>query len=213
MATGRTGSRRRHRSRVGPLVQILVPVGILVVVVVVAFLVLRPPAPTPIAAPTVPPCPAVPAVVVGDISVPAGPIAGFCQSQLVNAAEVLRAAQYYGLSVHGEEIGVMTAIGESSLRNVDYGDTAGPDSRGIFQQRSNYGALSDRMDPYTAARAFFLRMQGIVNWEEMTPTAVAHTVQRNADANYYTPYWTEAVTIVTRLNSTIPPSPVSTAGG
>lgn len=190
------------------LAQILVPVGLLIVVVFVAVILLRPPTPRTVAIPTVPPCPRVPAVVVGTISVPAGPVAGYCQPQLIIAAQIMRAGQSYGLSPHGEAIGVMTAIGESSLRNVNYGDTAGPDSRGIFQQRGNYGALADRMDPYTAARAFFLRMQGIVDWETMPPTVVAHTVQRNADRDYYAQYWQRAVTIVTALNRAALPSAV-----
>jgi hypothetical protein len=188
------------------LLKLLVPIVLVLVVAGGAFVVLRPTVPRPVPAPTVPACPPAPDVTVGTFVVPAGPIAGFCQTQLVNAAQVLRAEQSYGLSVQGEEIGVMTAIGESSLRNVNYGDTAGPDSRGIFQQRSNYGPLANRMDPYTAARAFFLRMQGIVDWPDRTPTAVAHTVQRNADPDYYTQYWDEAVAIVTALNRTILPS-------
>ncbi|HEY1529677.1 MAG TPA: hypothetical protein VGF80_02605 [Galbitalea sp.] len=179
--------------------QILVPVGLLVVVAALAFVLIRPAAPSPVAPPPVPPCPEVAPVVVGNISVPAGPIAGYCQAELINAAQVIRAAQSYGLSEQGEDIGVMTAIGESSLRNVNYGDTAGPDSRGIFQQRSNYGALADRMDPYTAARAFFLRMQGIVDWEDKAPTVVAHTVQRNADPDYYTKYFSRAEKVVAGL--------------
>jgi hypothetical protein len=188
------------------LLRLLPPLGLIIVVVIVAFVLLRPTPPRPLSLPTVPPCPAVPDVTVGQISVPAGPIAGFCQPQLINAAQVILAAQSYGLDAQGEAIGVMTAIGESSLRNVNYGDTAGPDSRGIFQQRSNYGALADRMDPYTAARAFFQRMRGVADWQAMTPTAVAHTVQRNADPDYYTQYYTRAVTVVTALNADTLPS-------
>lgn len=193
-------------------VRVLVPLVLLLVVVAGAFVLLKPsavPQPRPSA---IPACPRVPAMRVGSYLVPAGPIAGFCQSQLVNAAQVLRAAQSYGLSVRGQEIGVMTAIGESSLRNVNYGDTAGPDSRGIFQQRSNYGELANRMDPYLAARAFFLRMQGIVSWETLSPTVVAHTVQRNADPDYYTQYWQKAVTVVTTLNNRMLPTAVETPG-
>jgi hypothetical protein len=188
-----------------------VPVVLLLALIGGAFLILRPTPTAPLAIPSIPACPQVPNVTVGSFVVPAGPIAGFCQAQLVNAAQVLRAAQSYGLSPHGEEIGVMTAIGESSLRNVDYGDTAGPDSRGIFQQRNNYGALADRMDPYTAARAFFLRMQGIVGWPTLAPTVVAHTVQGNADPDYYTQYWPAAVTIVTSLNRGMLPLAVPSA--
>jgi hypothetical protein len=211
MATRRR-SRRKSRRDSLVWVRVLIPVVLLLVVVGGAFVVLRPTAAPQLEPPSIPACPDAQNVTVGSYVVPAGPIAGFCQSQLVNAAQVLRAAQSYGLSVHGEEIGVMTAIGESSLRNVNYGDTAGPDSRGIFQQRSNYGPLADRMDPYTAARAFFLRMQGIVSWETLAPTVVAHTVQRNADPDYYTQYWHRAVTIVTALNRTMLPSAVPTPG-
>ncbi len=200
MATRRRSRRRRRGRRDYFIARILLPVVLLIALVVGAFALIHAVPEQKIALPTIPACPDVPAVTVGDYLVPAGPVAGFCQDQLENAAQVLRAADSYGLSVRGEEIGVMTAIGESSLHNVDYGDTAGPDSRGIFQQRSNYGALAARMDPYTAARAFFLRMQGIVNWPGLEPTVVAHTVQRNADPNYYTQYWKSAVAVVTALN-------------
>ena len=44
---------------------------------------------------------------------------------------------------------------ESSLRNVDHGDTAGPDSRGLFQQRDGWGPLDVRMDPAGAAGLFY----------------------------------------------------------
>ena len=48
---------------------------------------------------------------------------------------------------------MMTAIGESNLVNVNYGDLAGPDSRGLFQQRANgaWGSYADRMNPRIAA--------------------------------------------------------------
>jgi hypothetical protein len=195
------------------LPQVLVPLGLLIVVAIVAVIVLRPTGAQNQAVPTPPACPKVADVVVGTISVPAGPIAGYCQPQLVNAAQVIRAAQYYGLSEQGEEIGVMTAIGESSLRNVNYGDTAGPDSRGLFQQRSNYGSLANRMDPYRAALAFFQRMLGIVGWQALTPTQVAHTVQRNADPDYYTKYYPAAVAVVTELNADKLPVPVPSGFG
>jgi hypothetical protein len=210
--------RSRRRRRGGDFIGLLVaiPVALVIAVIVAAFLILRPTPAPHVAIPTIPACPQVTEVVVSSFVVPAGPIAGYCQAQLLNATQILLAAQSYGLSVHGEEIGVMTAIGESSLRNVDYGDTAGPDSRGLFQQRSNYGALANRMDPYTAARAFFLRMQGVANWPNLPPTVVAHTVQRNADPDYYTKYWDQAVRVVTALNATILPTaiplPTTSAG-
>jgi hypothetical protein len=209
MARRTTALERRRQARNRLLVQILVPIGLLAVVVVLAVIFLRPIFPTPRAAPTVPPCPEVPTVIVGDISVPAGPIAGYCQDQLLNAAQIMRAADYYTLNIRAKQIGVMTAIGESNLRNLEYGDKAGPDSRGIFQQRSNWGPLADRMDPYTAAFNFYHRLFGIVSWNTLPPTQVAHTVQGNADPGYYTKYFSRASKVVDGLLAHQIPAPPS----
>jgi hypothetical protein len=209
---GRAVKRRRRRSRYGTLWQILVPVSLLVVVVALAFVILRPAAPTQLALPSrPPPCPDVPDVVVGNISVPAGPVAGYCQAQLINAAQVMRAADAYTDNLRAKQIGVMTAIGESDLRNLDYGDTAGPDSRGIFQQRSNWGPLADRMDPYTAAFNFYHRMFNVFNWADVPPTQLAHRVQGNADPNYYAKYFSRATKVVNGLLADQVPPPPSAA--
>ena len=144
-------------------------------------------------------CPAAKSVVIDDISVPAGPVAGFCQEQLVNAAQIMRAARSYGLSAHVQEIGVMTAIGESGLRNIAFGDKAGPDSRGLFQQRKNWGPLASRMDPYLAARNFYGHLIGVPQFWKRPPTEVAHIVQGNADPEYYTQFTARAQIIVATL--------------
>ena len=139
-------------------------------------------------------CPKVASVTIGTIRVPAGPIAGYCQDQLVNAAHVMNAARNLGIGTHTQAIGVMTAMGESGLRNLDHGDAAGPDSRGIFQQRDNgaWGTLADRMDPYTAATNFFTKLVNLPDWKSLSPTEAAHAVQVNADPSYYTAYWADA---------------------
>jgi hypothetical protein len=149
-------------------------------------------------------CPRVSAVKVGTISVPAGPIAGYCQDQLVNAAHIINAARGLGIGTHTQAIGVMTAIGESGLRNLSYGDVAGADSRGLFQQRDNgaWGTLADRMDPFTAATNFFDKLTSLPGWKNLSPTEAAHAVQVNADPNYYTAYWADAQVIVAALSGT-----------
>lgn len=154
------------------------------------------PAPQPIT------CPAVATAKIGTIAVPAGPIAGFCQDRLVNAAHIINAARALGIGQHTQAIGVMTAIGESGLVNLAHGDAAGPDSRGLFQQRGNgaWGSLADRMTPYTAAYNFFAALTSIPSWKTLTPTQAAHAVQVNADPSYYAKYWNDAVRIVSALN-------------
>ncbi|WP_142206770.1 hypothetical protein [Subtercola boreus] len=138
---------------------------------------------------------------IGAITVPSGPIAGYCQPELVNAAHIMNAALNLGLGPHTQAIGVMTAIGESGLVNLTYGDQAGVDSRGLFQQRDNgaWGTLSDRINPFTAATNFFAALTAIPGWADLAPTAAAHAVQVNADPNHYTAFFAAAQTIVTSL--------------
>ncbi len=187
--------------------QLAVPIALIVIVGLVAYFLLRPATEPAPAGPTARACPAAAPVLVSDIQVPAGPVEGYCQTQLVNAAEIILAADHFTSDIRAKQIGVMTAIGESSLNNLGYGDAAGPDSRGLFQQRSNYGSIAARMDPYTAASAFFQRMMGVANWTTLPPTEVAHTVQINANPNYYTPYFPRAVKIVNALLlDRLPPS-------
>ena len=129
------------------------------------------------------------------------PVAGYSGAQLDNAAAILAAGKRMGLSLRDQTIGVMTAMGESSLKVLDHGDTAGPDSRGLFQQRDNgaWGTLAQRMDPSASATSFFTALQRVGGRDSLSPTQVAHTVQRNADPNHYTKYWDDAVAVVSRL--------------
>lgn len=124
--------------------------------------------------------------------------------QLAIAAQVIQAGADLGLSVRGQTIGVMTAIGESSLTNVDYGDKVGPDSRGVFQQRANgaWGSYEDRMNPYIAATNFYRALLKVPGWETLAPTIAAHRTQRNADPYHYERFWDDAVTIVGALAGT-----------
>lgn len=143
-------------------------------------------------------CPTASTQTIGGMAVPAGPVGGYCQDRLVNAAYIIEAARAMGIGPHTQTVGVMTAIGESGLVNLDHGDSAGPDSRGLFQQRANgaWGTLADRMDPYTAATMFFRKLVSIPGWKTMTPTEAAHAVQINADPNHYAQYWSVAKTVV-----------------
>ena len=63
-----------------------------------------------------------PGLVVDVDDVPAGPIAGYSGEQLRNAAYIMNAATSLGLQRDAQIIGVMTAMGESSLQVLDHGD-------------------------------------------------------------------------------------------
>lgn len=71
-------------------------------------------------------------------------------------------------------IAVATAMQESRITVIDYGDTAGPDSRGLFQQRDPWGPYAARMDPVESTRMFLNGGQGgqkgllSKNWQAMS---------------------------------------------
>ena len=127
------------------------------------------------------------------------PVAGYSGDQLVNAAAIINAGAAAGVNVQGQTLAVMTAMGESGLRNIEHGDLAGPDSRGLFQQRDTWGTLAQRLNPTESAGFFFQRLVKVPNWETLTPTMAAHAVQINADPNHYAPYYAPAESVVTAL--------------
>lgn len=131
-------------------------------------------------------------------------VAGYSGEQLQNAAAIMTAAAKLGLTEQAQRIGVMTAMGESGLRVLDRGDAAGPDSRGLFQQRGNgaWGSYEDRMNPEISATNFFKAMIRVApDYETMPPSAVAHAVQRNADPNHYTRWIPAANEVVDALSN------------
>ena len=162
----------------------------------------RPAATAPPAESTQPPQPVVVAAANTQPTQLPASIGAYSGEQITNAAAVIQAARDLGLDARAQTVGVMTAIGESTLINVDYGDRVGPDSRGLFQQRSNgaWGSYEDRMNPRTAATSFFKALAQAEGWEAMPPTLAAHKVQRNADPYHYEPFWDDAVEIVSVLS-------------
>ncbi|MFK0042391.1 M23 family metallopeptidase [Paenarthrobacter sp. NPDC090517] len=141
-----------------------------------------------------------PAASVGGAMVP-GSVGAFSGVQLENAAAIMKAAKALGLPSAAQLLGVQAAIGESTLKVIDYGDGAGPDSRGLFQQRDNgaWGSYTDRMDPTISATNFFKALQRVEGWEALEPSLAIHRVQRNDYPNHYTQFRGAATEIVKAL--------------
>ncbi|WP_374224892.1 CHAP domain-containing protein [Paenarthrobacter sp. DKR-5] len=137
-------------------------------------------------------------------NIPGGRVAGYSGDQLRNAAAIINAGRQAGLSPRGQTIGLMVAMGESSLSVLDRGDAAGPDSRGLFQQRGNgaWGSLADRMNPNVSATNFFTALRKVQGWEQLEPTIAASQVQGNADPYHYQRYWGPATKIIQALSNT-----------
>lgn len=119
----------------------------------------------------------------------------FDASQIANVKTVVSTAKSLGLDGRAARIAVVAAVGESDLTNLDHGDTAGPDSRGLFQQRPSqgWGTEAQTMDPAYATTSFLTgprhdRAGGLVavaGWAQLSETEAIHRVQRNADPNHY----------------------------
>ncbi|MEV0792655.1 CHAP domain-containing protein [Kribbella sp. NPDC050459] len=118
--------------------------------------------------------------------------------QTSNLAVIMGVGDRYGIGEAGKVVAVMTAMTESSLRNVDHGDTAGPDSRGLFQQRDSWGTLGERLDPASAAGLFYAALANVPGWASMEPWKAAQAVQRSAfaDGSNYRRNYEAAVRLV-----------------
>jgi hypothetical protein len=107
--------------------------------------------------------------------------------QAANAALISAVAVRRGLPARAASIALATSMQESKLRNISYGDEAGPDSRGLFQQRPSqgWGTEQEVMDPYHAANAFYDALVEIPGYESLPITEAAQHVQRSAYPGAY----------------------------
>ena len=107
--------------------------------------------------------------------------------QAVNASLITAVAVQRGLPPRAASIALATAMQESKLRTIGHGDQAGPDSRGLFQQRPSqgWGTEEQVMDPYYAVNAFYDALVRIPGYETMEITDAAQQVQRSAYPTAY----------------------------
>jgi hypothetical protein len=140
---------------------------------------------------------------------------GLDDEQMTNARIIADIGRSRGMDDNAIQIAIMTALTESSLRNVNYGDTAGPDSRGLFQQRPSqgWGTFAQVQDPRYAAGKFYDTLRG-TNYSGLSPWQAAQAVQRSAssDGSNYQKNWALAQAAFRGLSSnTI--QPMSVGGG
>ncbi len=107
--------------------------------------------------------------------------------QAANAALITAVAVRRGLPARAASIALATAMQESKLRNIGHGDQAGPDSRGLFQQRPSqgWGTAEQVIDPYHASNAFYDALVKVPGYESLEITDAAQRVQRSAYPQAY----------------------------
>jgi hypothetical protein len=102
--------------------------------------------------------------------------------QAANAALITAVSVRRGLPPRAASIALATAMQESKLRNIGHGDLAGPDSRGLFQQRPSqgWGTPEQIMDPVYATNAFYDALVKVPGYATLEITDAAQRVQRSA---------------------------------
>jgi LysM repeat protein len=119
-----------------------------------------------------------------------------------NALVIIQVGRDLGVSDFGITIALATAMQESSLRNLNWGDR---DSVGLFQQRpsSGWGTVAQLTTPTHAARLFYggpsnpnkgytRGLLDISGWKNMSLTRAAQAVQISAYPDAYAKWETSA---------------------
>ncbi|GAA2727006.1 hypothetical protein [Cellulomonas aerilata] len=105
-------------------------------------------------------------------------------TQSDNAALVVAATVRRGMPARAATIGIATALQESRLVNIDYGDR---DSVGLFQQRPSqgWGTVEQIMDPVYSTGAFYDVLAEVDGYEGLEITDAAQRVQRSGFPEAY----------------------------
>lgn len=127
-------------------------------------------------------------------------------TQAANAALISGVAVDRGLPARAASIAIATAIQESRLENIDYGDDAGPDSRGLFQQRPSqgWGTEEQIMMPLYSTGAFYDALVQVPGYETLPITEAAQSVQRSAYPEAYADHAPEGRAFASALTGNSP---------
>jgi hypothetical protein len=100
-------------------------------------------------------------------------------------------------------IALATAMQESDLENLDYGDR---DSLGVFQQRPSegWGTPAEIEDPVYATTRFFEALVKVPKYTKIPLYAAAQDVQHSADGNAYEQWTGIAATLAGSFTGTSP---------
>jgi hypothetical protein len=126
-------------------------------------------------------------------------------AQADNAALVAGTSVARGLPARAATIGLATALQESKLINIDYGDR---DSVGLFQQRPSqgWGTVEEIMDPVYSTNAFYDVLVEVEGYEDMAVTDAAQTVQRSGFPDAYAQHETRSRAWASALTGNSPAS-------
>lgn len=114
--------------------------------------------------------------------------------QAGNAAVIARVAYIDGLPARAVVIALATALQESRLRNLPYGDR---DSLGLFQQRPSqgWGTPAQILNPSYAAQQFYTHLVRVHDWWDIPLWKAAQAVQNSGFPTAYQTWEPEATSL------------------
>ncbi|WP_030619597.1 hypothetical protein [Streptomyces sclerotialus] len=123
--------------------------------------------------------------------------------QAANAATISAVGLSRGLPERAVTIALATAMQESGLRNIEYGDR---DSVGLFQQRpsQDWGTAEEIMDPVYAAGEFYKHLAQIPGYSRLPLTVAAQRVQRSGYPQAYAKHEANATVLTGALTGRAP---------
>ncbi|ANZ14827.1 C40 family peptidase [Streptomyces noursei] len=127
--------------------------------------------------------------------------------QVSNAKTIQATGVAMKIPARGQIVALATALQESGLRNLTYGDR---DSLGLFQQRPSqgWGTANEVLDPVHASTKFYEALGKVSGWQSLSVTQAAQAVQGSGFPEAYAKW----EPLATALQKAIEPL-LSKAGG
>ncbi|MGC0374688.1 C40 family peptidase [Streptomyces sp. SAI-229] len=104
--------------------------------------------------------------------------------QVPNAKTIQATGVAMNIPARGQVVALATALQESGLRNLTYGDR---DSLGLFQQRPSmgWGTANEILDPVHASTRFYEGLKKVSGWQSLSITQAAQAVQKSGFPDAY----------------------------
>ncbi|WP_030881279.1 C40 family peptidase [[Kitasatospora] papulosa] len=139
--------------------------------------------------------------------------------QVPNAKTIQATGVAMNIPARGQVVALATALQESGLRNLTYGDR---DSLGLFQQRPSmgWGTTNQILDPVHASTKFYEGLKKVSGWQSLSVTQAAQAVQRSGFPEAYAKWEPLATALQRAIEPLLPkagdgspsPSPSGSAG-
>ncbi|MFJ5721025.1 C40 family peptidase [Streptomyces sp. NPDC093149] len=136
--------------------------------------------------------------------------------QVPNAKTIQATGVAMNIPARGQVVALATALQESGLRNLTYGDR---DSLGLFQQRPSqgWGTANQILDPVHASSKFYEELKKVSGWQSLSITQAAQAVQKSGFPEAYAKWEPLATALQKAIEPLLPkagaPSPSPSSSG